>query len=264
LIRELLDEAMLKRVATEGLLPIVTLITVVLLWQMIVVVFGVPKFIVPLPSDIGLELWDWRWRLPYQTWITFYEAVAGFLLSVIVAIPLAALLSVSAWINRAIYPLIVVTQAVPKIAIAPVVLLIFGVGTGSKVILCFLSAFFPILISTSSGLAATPEELVELSRAYHAPWLRTFIKIRFPMALPHIFSGLKVAISLAVTGAVVAEFVASDEGLGYVILSATSYWKSALAFAAMIILSVMAILLFAMVEWAEKILCPWAGSQTGT
>jgi NitT/TauT family transport system permease protein len=253
---------LLRRATTEGLLPIATLIGAVLLWQLIIVMFGVPKFIVPLPSDIALELWDWRWQLPYQTWVTFYEAVAGFLLSVVVAIPLAALLSISPWINRAIYPLIVVTQAVPKIAIAPVVLLVFGVGTGSKVILCFLSAFFPILIATSGGLAATPEELTELSRAYHAPWLRTFVKIRFPMALPHVFSGLKVAISLAVTGAVVAEFVASDEGLGYVILSATSYWKSALAFAAMIILSVMAIVLFALVEWTERLICPRSSAHT--
>ena len=189
--------------------------------------------------------------------MTLYEALAGFVLSIVVAIPLAVLLVSSTLVSKAVYPLLVITQAVPKIAIAPVLLLIFGAGTEPKVILCFLSAFFPILISAATGLAATPEELIDLSRSYRAGALKTFVKIRFPMALPHIFSGLKVAITLAVTGAVVAEFVASDQGLGYIILSATSYWKSALAFGAMILLSLMAIILFGAVWLAERLLCPW-------
>jgi len=247
----------MKLSAADILLPVLTVTMTLLLWEAIIVVFDVPKYLVPRPTDIAIELWDWRARLPYQSWITFYEAMTGFALSIVVAIPLAMCLVSSSVVSRALYPLLIITQAVPKIAIAPVLLLIFGAGTESKVILCFLSAFFPILISTATGLAATPEELLELSRSYNAGAIKTFVKIRFPMALPHIFSGLKVAITLAVTGAVVAEFVASDKGLGYVILSATSYWNSALAFGAMILLSIMAIVLFGTVWLAERVLCPW-------
>lgn len=247
----------MKQGLADILLPIAAIVATLLLWEAAVVVFNIPKYLIPKPTDIAIEMWEWRARLPYQTWVTFYEAIAGFTLSMLVAIPLAVFLVSSTVISKAVYPLLVITQAVPKIAIAPVLLLIFGTGMESKIILCFLSAFFPILISTATGLAATPEELIELSRSYHAGAVKTFMKIRFPMALPHIFSGLKVAITLAVTGAVVAEFVASDQGLGYVILSATSYWKSALAFGAMILLSLMAIVLFGLVWWAERILCPW-------
>src|SRR2546422_11760418 len=116
-----------------------------------------------------------------------------------------------------------------------------GHGEIPKVIVAFLVAFSPVVVDTATGLAATPPELLDLSRSYRASALKTFLKVRFPMALPFFFSGLKVAVTLAVIGAVVGEFVGSDKGLGYVIVSATSYWKSNLAFAAMLLLSVMAI-----------------------
>ena len=160
-------------------------------------------------------------------------------------------------LRSAVYPLLIVTQAVPKIAIAPVLLLLLGAGEVSKVVVAFLVAFFPIVVDTATGLAATPQELLDLSRSYRSSALKTFVKVRFPMALPFFFSGLKVAVTLAVIGAVVGEFVGSDKGLGYVIVSATSYWKSNLAFGAMLLLAVMAVGLFALVELAERIVCPW-------
>jgi len=247
----------MRQTLQDLLLPAVTLVVAVLLWEAAVIVFQIPKFVIPKPSEVAVEMWAWKERLPYQTWVTLYEAIAGFVLSILFAVPVAVLIVSSPIVSKAVYPLLLITQAVPKIAIAPVLLLVFGAGTESKVILCFLSAFFPILISTATGLASTPEELLDLSRSYRAGAWKTYAKIRFPMALPHIFSGLKVAITLAVTGAVVAEFVASDKGLGYTILSATSYWKSALAFGAMILLSLLAIVLFGAVWLAERILCPW-------
>jgi NitT/TauT family transport system permease protein len=142
---------------------------------------------------------------------------------------------------------------VPKIAIAPVLLLVVGHGEIPKMIV----AFFPIVVDTATGLAATPPELLDLSRSYRASAFKTFMKVRVPMALPFFFSGLKVSITLAVIGAVVGEFVGSDRGLGYLILSATSYWKMELAFSAMILLSLMAILLFGAVSLIERLVCPW-------
>jgi NitT/TauT family transport system permease protein len=132
-----------------------------------------------------------------------------------------------------------------------------GHGELPKIFVAFLVAFFPIVVDTATGLAATPPDLLDLSRSYRASQLKIFLKVRFPMALPFIFSGLKVAITLAVIGAVVGEFVGSDRGLGYVILSATAYWKADVAFGAMILLSIMAVILFSLVSLAERLICPW-------
>jgi NitT/TauT family transport system permease protein len=227
------------------------------LWELAYRVFNIPKFVVPAPLGIIAETWEWRWRLLGHTWVTLYETLAGFGLSIAVGTPVAVLLVYSSVLRDALYPMVVVTQAVPKVAIAPVLLLLLGAGEVSKVIVAFSVAFFPIVVDTATGLAATPPELLDLSRSYRASAFKTFVKVRFPTALPFFFSGLKVAVTLSVIGAVVGEFVGSDKGLGYVILSATSYWKSNLAFGAMGILALMAIVLFGLVELLERLVCPW-------
>lgn len=242
---------------SRSAVPAATLLSAIVAWEVASRVLRIPKFIMPAPSDIAAEAWEWRYRFLGHSWVTLYETLGGFALSIVVAVPLAVLIVYSPWMRRAIYPLIVLLQAVPKIAVAPVLLLIIGYGGFSKVIVAFLVAFFPIVVDTATGLAATPPELLELSRSYRASALKTFVKVRFPMALPFFFSGLKVAITLAVIGAVVGEFIGSDRGLGYVILSATSYWKTELAFASMILLSLIAILLFGAVCLVERLVCPW-------
>ncbi len=201
--------------------------------------------------------------LPRRTsWVTLYETLGGFALSILVGVPLAVLIVYSPALKSALYPLIVLTQSVPKIAIAPVLLLVVGHGEIPKIIVAFLVAFFPVVVDTATGLAATPPELLDLSRSYRASAFKTFLKVRLPMALPFFFAGAKVAITLSVIGAVVGEFVGSDQGLGYVILSATSYWKTELAFSSMILLSVMAIVLFGAVALVERIACPWLAPGT--
>lgn len=239
------------------LVPTGVLLGVLVLWELIWRVFSVPQFVVPLPSGILVETWQWRGYLLWHGWVTLYETLGGFALSIAVGTPLAVMIVYSPTLRRAVYPLLVVTQSVPKVAIAPVLLLLLGAGQTSKIVVAFLVAFFPIVVDTATGLAATPPELLDLSRSYRASAFKTFMKVRFPMALPFFFSGLKVAVTLSVIGAVVGEFVGSDQGLGYVIVSATSYWKSNLAFAAMLLLAVMAIGLFALVELAERLICPW-------
>lgn len=239
------------------LLPILTLIVVFLGWEAACHIFKIPKFILPSPSDIFAETWEWRFRLVGHTWVTLYETLGGFALSVAIGTPMAVIIVYSPLLRNALYPLLVVAQSIPKVAIAPVLLLVLGYGVVSKVLVAFLVAFFPIVVDTAAGLAATPPELLDLSRSYGASPLKTFLKVRFPMALPFFFSGLKVAITLAVIGAVVGEFVGSDKGLGYIIVSATSYWRANLAFASMILLSLLAIILFAILSLIERILCPW-------
>lgn len=249
--------AALERRARPVLLPTAVLLGALVVWEVTWRVFSVPRFIVPLPSSVLAETWDWRWRLLGHSWVTLYETLAGFGLSIVVATPLAVIIVYSPMLRSAIYPLLVVTQAVPKVAIAPILLLLLGAGEVSKVVVAFSVAFFPIVVDTATGLAATPPELLDLSRSYRAGPLRTFLKVRFPMALPFFFSGLKVAVTLSVIGAVVGEFVGSDRGLGYVILSATSYWKADLAFGAILLLAVMAVGLFGLVELVERLVCPW-------
>jgi NitT/TauT family transport system permease protein len=249
--------AAVERRVRSILLPIGVLVGVLGVWEITWRLFDVPRFVVPLPSGIIAETWQWRWRLLSHGWVTLYETLGGFALSIVVGTPLAVMIVYSPILRSAVYPLLVVAQAVPKVAIAPVLLLLLGAGQTSKIVVAFLVAFFPIVVDTATGLAATPPELLDLSRSYRASALKTFVKVRFPMALPFFFSGLKVAVTLAVIGAVVGEFVGSDQGLGYVIVSATSYWKANLAFGAMLLLAVMAIGPFALVELVERLVCPW-------
>ena len=248
---------MRARRVLEYVVPALTLVGALAIWEAVIRVFKIPSFIVPAPSAILAEGWAWRYRFIGHTWVTLYETLGGFALSVVVGVPLAVLIVYSPALRNALYPLIVLTQSVPKIAIAPVLLLVLGAGEIPKVIVAFLVAFFPVVVDTATGLAATPPELLDLSRSYRASAFKTFVKVRLPMALPFFFAGAKVAITLSVIGAVVGEFVGSDRGLGYVILSATSYWKTELAFSSMILLSVMAILLFGAVSLVERLTCPW-------
>jgi NitT/TauT family transport system permease protein len=246
-----------RAVVADSTVPTATLVGALAVWELAIRVLHVPNFIMPAPSAIVGEGWAWRHHFVVHTWVTLYETLGGFALSMVVGVPLAVLIVYSPALRRALYPLIVLTQSVPKIAIAPVLLLVLGHGEIPKVIVAFLVAFFPVVVDTASGLAATPPELLDLSRSYRASAFKTFVKVRLPMAMPFVFAGAKVAITLSVIGAVVGEFVGSDQGLGYVILSATSYWKTELAFSSMILLSVMAIVLFGAVSLIERLACPW-------
>ena len=246
-----------RRLAADSLVPAATVVGVLAAWEIVTRVFHIPRFVMPPPSAILSEGWAWRYHFVAHTWVTLYETLGGFALSIVVGVPLAVLIVYSPALKRALYPLIVLTQSVPKIAIAPVLLLVLGHGEIPKVIVAFLVAFFPVVVDTATGLAATPPELLDLSRSYRASAFKTFMKVRLPMAMPFFFAGAKVAITLSVIGAVVGEFVGSDQGLGYVILSATSYWKTELAFSSMILLSVMAIVLFGAVSLIERLTCPW-------
>ena len=246
-----------RRLLAEYVVPAITLVGVLLAWEAATRAFRIPRFIVPAPSAILAEGWEWRYRFLGHAWVTLYETLGGFALSMLVGVPLAVLIVYSPTLKSALYPLIVLAQSVPKIAIAPVLLLVLGHGEIPKVIVAFLVAFFPVVVDTATGLAATPPELLDLSRSYRASAFKTFLKVRLPMAMPFVFAGAKVAITLSVIGAVVGEFVGSDQGLGYLILSATSYWKTELAFSSMILLSLMAIVLFGAVALVERLVCPW-------
>ena len=240
------------------LLPALTIVALVLVWEVASRVTSLPAFILPAPSSIVAAGLTWRRHIPAHFGVTLYETLVGFALSIVVAVPIAVLIVSSRFLSRTIYPLLLVLQSVPKVAIAPLLLIWVGYGELPKILVVFLVCFFPIVLGTAAGLTSVPADMLDLVRSLSASTPQLFVKVRFPYAMPQIFVGLKVAITLAVIGAVIGEFVGSERGLGYLILVSSSQIDTALAFAAMILLSVMSIVLFYALEWLERLVVPWA------
>jgi NitT/TauT family transport system permease protein len=243
--------------------PLVGVAVILVIWQAYTRVFAVSRIVLPAPSDIMLASIARYDLLLRETWPTFLESVYGFGLAVAIGIPLAVCVASSRMLNLTLYPILVATQSVPKVAIAPIILVWFGLGIESKLAIAFLVAFFPIVLDTATGLQSTPSGLLELARSLRASPLQVFAKVQFPAALPFIFSGAKVAVTLAVIGAVIGEFVGSMSGLGNLLLTANSQLDSALAWAALVWLSILGILLFAAVALAQRLLMPWADAGHG-
>ncbi|MEJ0070893.1 MAG: ABC transporter permease [Pseudomonadota bacterium] len=183
--------------------------------------------------------------------------IGGFALALVSAVPLAVAVVYSPLLRRIIYPLILMLQSVPKVAIAPLLLIWVGYGLKSNMIVAATVAFFPIVINTATGLEAVEADLLDLTRSLDASTLKVFWKVRLPWALPYLFSSLKVAITLAVIGAVVAEFIGADKGLGYLILTSSGSMKTAVMFGILALLSMLGVIAFYAVVWVEKLLCPW-------
>jgi NitT/TauT family transport system permease protein len=235
-----------------------TFIPLVLLWELLVRELKIPGWLLPAPSAIALALADWRGELVRHSLVTLYETLVGFALAIAVSIPLAVAVVYSPILRNTIYPILLAFQSVPKVAIAPLLALWIGFGMLPKIIVVFLVCFFPIIVATATGLAAVPGPLMDLIRSLSANTLQTFVKIRFPTAMPHIFVGLKIAITFAVIGAVIGEFVGSEDGLGYLILISTSQSRTPLAFGALVLLTVMSIVLYYGIAFIERIVVPWA------
>jgi NitT/TauT family transport system permease protein len=188
-------------------------------------------------------------------------ALGGFAASAIIGVPIAMWISYSRTVESFVYPLLVFSQSVPKVAIAPLFVVWFGFGIVPKVIAAFLLGFFPVVVSTVQGFKSVEPDVIDLARSMGANPLKIFLKFRLPQALPSIFSGLKVSVTLAVVGAVVGEFVGSNSGIGFVLQRATGPFDLPLMFAALVVLSTLGVLLFLAVELVERWLMPWHASQ---
>ena len=232
-----------------------------LVWEVGALVTQQPERILPRPSLVARTLLEQRGMLLAHGSVTLIEAGLGFLLSVLVGVPLAIAIVYSRTLEKIIYPLLLASQAVPKIAIAPLFIVWLGFDITPKIIIAFLIAFFPIVIDTVVGLRSIDPEMLQLAQSMGTRRIRSFLKLRLPNALPNLFGGLKVAITLAVVGAIVGEFVGADEGLGYLLQVAAGGMNAPLLFAAMVVLSLMAIILFLAIEWLERRLLPWHLSE---
>jgi NitT/TauT family transport system permease protein len=238
--------------------PAMGIFLVVALWHLYVVQFNVSTVVLPKPSLVLDSIVSQRALLLSEGWITFKECLYGFALAMVLGIPIAVALTNSKILSLTFYPLLVGTQSIPKVAVAPIILVWLGTGLESKLAVAFLVAFFPVVVDTATGLRSTPPELLDLARSLRASKFQIFTKIQFPAALPFVFSGAKVAVTLAVIGGVIGEFVGSTEGLGNLLMVANSQINSPLAWASLVVLSVLGILLFAAVVLAERIFMPWA------
>ncbi|HET7849337.1 MAG TPA: ABC transporter permease [Pseudolabrys sp.] len=236
----------------EKLAAPATAIAVIVLWQIAVPLSGLSEFILPTPFSIGKRLVADFPLMMAQLSYTAFEVVAGFGLAVAIGIPLA--LAVFYWrpFERAVFPLMVALQTIPKVALAPLLVVYLGYGWAPKISLAFLISFFPIVISTVVGLQSLDKGLVNLVRSMGANEWQTFIKVRLPAALPSVFGGFKVAISLAVIGAIIGEYVAAERGLGYLQLQANARFDTALNFATVVVISVLGVVLYFIVAFIER------------
>jgi NitT/TauT family transport system permease protein len=240
------------------LLPILGVVVAIALWWLAIVAFSIESFLLPTPGEVAAKFLEQPGYLLQQTWVSFLETILGFGLAIVAGVPIALLIVRSVILERLVYPLLLAVNAIPKIAIAPLLVVWWGFGQLPKVLMVLLVCFFPIVISTAQGMKSTPAELVELLRSLKAGKAQEFFKLRLIYALPQVFTGLKVAISLAVIGSVIGEFAGATEGLGYVITSSGATADVALAFAAIGLLSVMSIILFYGLVLLEHLLLPWA------
>jgi NitT/TauT family transport system permease protein len=236
--------------------PVGMMVALLAIWEAAARLFSIPPYLVPAPSAIVLSMDTNSAVLIKESIGTTFEILLGFALSVAVGVPLA--LAIYLWrpFARAVYPVLVSSQAVPKVAVAPLFLVWFGFGLLPKVLIAFLIAFFPVVINTAMGLAALEREKIYLAQSMGFGPIATFFKIQLPNALPSIFAGLKISITFAVVGAVVGEFVGGQGGLGYLLLIANGNMDTALLFAGIVALTLLGVVLFALIGLIERLVLP--------
>jgi NitT/TauT family transport system permease protein len=230
-------------------------------WEYAVKLFGVKEYLLPPPTKVWAEFAKRSSIVLGHAVVTTAEIVAGYALAVVVSIPLALSVARSRFMEQSVYPVIVFLQIVPKIAIAPLFIIWLGFGFAPKLVIVFLLCFFPIVVASVAGFKSVDPEVLDFARTTGASDWLMFRKIRLPHALPEIFTGLKVSAALSATAAVVAEFVASDRGLGYLLLQYNGNLETPMVFAVIIILSLIGLAVYYLVEFIEHLVIPWHVSQ---
>jgi NitT/TauT family transport system permease protein len=238
-------------------LPIASFAVGIGIWQLVVAEGLVRDYLVPRPTAIVRVLFNGKIDWVHQTLVTFNEAIVGFLIGVGIGVLLAVLISLSPILNQILMPYVVALQVLPKVAIAPIIYILIGFTNTSRIILIVILTFFPMVINMSTGLTDVDRNLVHLLQSLGAGRIRIFYKVRLPNSLPSFFDGLKIAVSGALVGAIVAEFVSSNSGLGFVILNSQYTFNTTAAFGAFAILTVLGLLLYGAVIFLGRRLMPW-------
>ena len=239
------------------ILPLLAIAAALALWAAAVAIFSIPDYLLPSPQAVALRLAK-EWPLLWKHGIyTLGSVLSGFAASIAIGVPIAFAIVLSPSIERLAMPFLVMSQTIPKVAIAPILVVWLGFGLLPKIAIVFLISFFPIVVSTVVGLKSVETDMVDLVRSMGARTVKIMLRVRAPSALPQMFAGFKIAVCLAVVGAIVGEFVGSDRGLGYLLLTSTGTLDGPLIWAALLVLIGVGMALFAIVSWVERLAIPW-------
>jgi NitT/TauT family transport system permease protein len=244
--------------SARWLYPSITLIVILVLWESLVRIANTPKFVLPAPTDVieaGVGSYD---ILLSNTPPTIAAIIAGFCLAALVAIPTAVAMCAVRVVEQSVYPLLIASQGIPKVALAPVLIVWFGFGFAPKVFMAMLIAFFPIVINTVVGIRSIDPNYIHLARSMGASQWSIYTRLLLPSALPQIFAGLNVAMALAIVGAIVGEMVGANSGLGYLLVVANGNLNMSLVFAVLLWLAFVSLLLVGFVDLAQGIVMPWS------
>jgi NitT/TauT family transport system permease protein len=234
------------------------LVLLVGIWQLIVTITEIKSFLLPSPSLVVAALVDMQWQWGRQILTTLIEILGGFLLADFVGILVGVLIMWSPLTHRSVVPFLVLLNSMPKIALAPLFIIWLGYGVIPNIFIAFITAFFPVAINTATGIGETEADMIHLARVWEVPRWKIFFKIQIPNALPYIFSGIKIAATMAVIGAIVGEFVASTEGLAAVIMNAQAVLVTEAIFASLIWISALGLGLYGLVALVQRLVMPWA------
>ncbi|GAP38979.1 ABC transporter permease [Piscinibacter sakaiensis] len=238
--------------------PWVLLVLVLVTWELLCRGFGVSEFIFPSPSRIAEQLWEFRGTILGHAWRTFWVTMVGFALAIVVGVLLGFLIGSSRLAYAAMYPLMTAFNALPKAAFVPILVVWFGIGVGPAVLTAFLISFFPITVNIATGLATLEPELEDVLRVLGARRWDVLVKVGLPRSMPYFYGSLKVAITLAFVGTTVSEMTAANEGIGYLLISAGSSMQMGLAFAGLVVVGVMAMVMYELFAVIEKRTTAWA------
>ena len=255
----------MKKTPIERAAPLLLLLAVIVLWQVVCSAFSVSEFIFPSPARIAQQSWEHRITILGHAWRTFWVTMVGFGIAIVVGVLLGFLMGSSRLAYDAMYPLMTGFNALPKAAFVPILVVWFGIGVGPAILTAFLISFFPIMVNIATGLATLEPELEDVLRVLGAKRWDVLTKVGLPRSMPYFWGSLKVAITLAFVGTTVSEMTASNEGIGYLLISAGSSMQMALAFAGLLVVGVMAMGMYELFSFIEKHTTAWAhrGSQAG-
>ena len=245
------------RPAVKYIVPLLAVVAAIVLWAALVRGFAIPEYLLPAPQVVAARMvkdWFALWRNGIYTLLS---VLTGFTASIAIGVPIAFAIVLSRGMERVTMPFLVMSQTIPKVAIAPILVVWLGFGILPKIAIVFLISFFPIVVSTVVGLKSVETDMIDLVRSMGGSTAKIMLRVRAPSALPQMFAGLKIAVCLAVVGAIVGEFVGSDRGLGYLLLTSTGTLDGPLIWAALIVLIAMGMTLFAIVSFIERLAIPW-------
>ena len=255
---KLRKRSLLRRKAVRGALPWIVIVAIFVMWELVVRAFDIEQFVLPAPTAIFASGWEWRAEMLANAWQTFMTTAVGFFFAVIFGLIGGVLFGSSTLVYDGFYPALVGFNSIPKVAVIPILVIWFGIGTVPAIVTAFLISFFPILVNVAAGIATVEPELKDVLRALGAKQWQIVRKVGLPRSMPYFFASLKVAITFAFVGSIVAETVAANKGIGNLMLVASSRFEVPLAFAGLLVTSVMGIGMYLVAEFIERRTTGWA------